>query len=230
MIALIQDLDKKRSIGSCAWAVDLARPSGRPRRNRPYGRPRSLIRASAARLGWRGAHFLGVQGFDFVPESLRSNTFTETAARVLSAHFSYNNFYNETEPMTTLANLGSTIPMPAFSKCIEATLAVWLGNFYGFSHGAEPVARQVLNALRPSQWEYYCNECLYSDRTLLDKLCREPQPIVRWKMLVTDIMPKGLVFRDKLVRELIEASQIGKNEQIMAKANQLRLRVTTERS
>lgn len=56
-IVLIQDLDKSLSIDNRAGAVDLARFSGRPRRNRVYGRPRSVIRASAARLGWRGAHF-----------------------------------------------------------------------------------------------------------------------------------------------------------------------------
>src|SRR5208283_1622656 len=87
---------------------------------------------------------VAVHGFDFVPESLRSSTFTETASRVLNAHFAYNNFFNEEEPMSNLAGLGTTIPRPAFGKCMEATLAVWLGNRWGVSWGARPWAETVL--------------------------------------------------------------------------------------
>lgn len=175
---------------------------------------------------------LAVQGFDFVPESLRSNTFTETAARVLSAHFALSNYFHETEPITMLANLGTTIPMPAFSKCMEATLAVWLGNYYGHSWTAETAANQVLERLRPAQWEYYLNECLDSDHTVLDKLCREPKPIVRWRWLVENKMPKGFRARDKAVQELIDASTAGFNVNlpfIMEKATALRTRAVPGR-
>jgi hypothetical protein len=101
-----------------------------------------------------------VHGFDFVPESLRSTTFSEAAARVLAAHFGFNNYFNEIEPMAILAQLGTAIPKPAFAKSMEATLAVWLGNHWGYSWSAESHAEKVLNSLRAEQWSYYINECL----------------------------------------------------------------------
>ena len=75
-------------------------------------------------------------GFDYVPESLRSATFTRAAKEVLAAHESYQNFYNEPAPMQALASLGSTIPAPAFPLCMKATLSVVLGNQYGHTLAA----------------------------------------------------------------------------------------------
>jgi hypothetical protein len=59
--------------------------------------------------------------------------------------------------MATLANLGTAIPIPAFAKCMEATLAVRMGNYYGHSYGREKYSLLVLESLRPFQWEYYLN-------------------------------------------------------------------------
>ena len=147
-----------------------------------------------------------VHGFDFVPESLRSNTFSEAAARVLAAHFAYDNFFNEAEPMSTLADLGTAIPKPAFAKCIEATLAVWLGNRWGNSWSAESDARRVLDSLRLEQWNYYLNECLRRDRTVLDKLVNEDKPTQRWIYLAANYPFKEVQARHLPIKRLLEAS------------------------
>jgi len=97
-----------------------------------------------------------------------------------SLDFEMNNFYNEQEPMSHLADLGTAIPKPAFAKCLEATIAVWLGNYWGNSWAAEARAERILKSLRPEQWEYYINECLPRDRTVLDKLITSDKPINRW--------------------------------------------------
>jgi hypothetical protein len=61
--------------------------------------------------GVRALHsvLLAVRGFDYVPESLRSNTFSKVASQVVAAHQGMNNFYNEPAPMRELANLGTSI-------------------------------------------------------------------------------------------------------------------------
>jgi hypothetical protein len=156
---------------------------------------------------------LDVHGFDYVPESLRSSAFTEAAARVLSAHFATNNFYNETAPMSVLANLGTAIPMPAFAKCMEATLAVWLGNPWGFSWLAEKHASRVLDSLRPTQWEFYINECLPRDRTVLDKLS-EGKPKARWQELVGKYVSSKFKPKDKIVDKLLTASRSKSNSKV----------------
>lgn len=166
---------------------------------------------------------IDVRGFDFVPETLRSNTFTEAAAKVLSTHFAANNFYNEQEPMQTLANLGSTIPMPAFAKCMEATLSVRLGNQWGEARSAQIAAKGVLDSLRPTQWEYYFNECLARDRTVLDKLAFERKPVERWRQYVIVYIRPDIQPKDKRVKELLEASgPEGTNRDVMESAGKLR--------
>jgi hypothetical protein len=149
---------------------------------------------------------VSVQGFDYVPESLRSNMYTETAARVLSAHFGLNNYHNEEEPMSNLANLGTTIPKPAFAKCMEATLAVWLGNHWGYSYRARPYADKVLQSLRREQWEYYVNECFPRDRTVLDKLSSHGSPVGWWKQLVVTYGLASIMIREKPVKLFMTAS------------------------
>lgn len=116
------------------------------------GQAYAEVNANGNRIASAGLKkaLISVRGFDFVPESLRSSTFTEAAARVLSAHFELNNFYNEEAPMKALANLGTSIPMPAFAKCMEATMAVRLGNRWGRSWQAQPFADRVLKSLRQS--------------------------------------------------------------------------------
>ncbi len=162
----------------------------------------------AASTGLKKA-LLKVHGFDFVPETLRSATFTETAARVLSAHYGYNNFFTEPEPMTTLANLGTAIPRPAFAKCMEATLAVWLGNPWGHSRAASQPAARVFDGLRNEQWEYYMNECFPRDRTVLDKLAYGGKPLARWIELVSLHNLAEREIRDMRVRKLISNSAQG---------------------
>jgi len=169
---------------------------------------------------------IDVKGFDFVPETLRSSTFTEAAAKVLSAHFAMNNFYNEAAPMKVLANLGSTIPMPAFPKCMEATLAVYLGNFWGHAWNAESYAKLVLQSLRPTQWEYYFNECLPRDRTILDKLSLEDKPIRRWKNIITEFIDiSAVTLKNQDIEAVLSASVDNGDKEIMRRANALRSRL-----
>jgi hypothetical protein len=169
-----------------------------------------------------------VKGFDYVPESLRSSTFTEAAAKVLSAHFAMRNFYNEREPMSALSSLGTTIPKPAFAKCMEATLAVYLGNSWGYTLNAEKPATDLLDTLRPSQWEYYFNECLPSDRTVLDKLQSDGKPVARWQTLVQKYMHTDFIPSDNLVQKLLDSSRAqGSSMNVVNYAKRIRLRVGT---
>lgn len=172
------------------------------------GQAYAEVNASGNRLASAGLKkaLLEVQGFDFVPETLRSNTFTEAAAKVLSAHFAMDNFYNEQAPMETLARLGTSIPMPAFAKCLEATLAVRLGNYWGHAHSAQDAVNAVLSALSQRGWAYYVNECLPRDRTILDKISQEDKPTKRWCEVVGTYLPRNFTARDKKVQHLLAES------------------------
>lgn len=111
-----------------------------------------------------------VKGFDYVPETLRSNTFRDQAKKVIEVHYQYNNFYNEVPAVRTLSKLGSIIPKPAFKECVAAYLVVYLGNGYGYSHEAAPIAEQELMKISADRWEYYFSYILQHDEDVLSHL------------------------------------------------------------
>lgn len=112
---------------------------------------------------------LKVNGFDYVPENLRSVTFIKTAKQVIETHYSFNNFYNEPAIVSKLSNLGSTIPSPALIECFQAYLAVYLGNSYGISVAAAPIAERELSNITKDRWQYYFEKVIHNDEVVLSK-------------------------------------------------------------
>ncbi len=166
---------------------------------------------------------LRVQGFDYVPETLRSNTFRSAARAVLAAHFGYSNFHNEPRPMATLAKLGTSIPGPALADCFTAVLCVKLGNRYGVSNAAQAQADQFLKLFRPTQWEGYFNKLLPSDSRILEKLAFDELPIDRWLALLRELDLESMTI-DQRVTKLI-LSDPKKKLQIKKAAADLRQRL-----
>ena len=161
----------------------------------------------AAVAGLGGA-LLSVHGFDYVPENLRSNTFTAVAQQLIAAHDSWGNFGAEPGPAQTLASLGTSIPMPAFALCMRAALSVYLGNPYGESFAAQDPVSTLLSGLPPDRWKYFLDECLPTDLKLLDKL-RWDKPRARWILLARpfDLFAKGAT--DASVLRLLRATKKG---------------------
>lgn len=124
---------------------------------------------TTASAGLKNA-LLKVGGFDFVPENLRSVTFKKAAKELIITHFEMNNFYNEPLAIRKLANLGSTIPAPALIDCIQAYLVVYLGNSYGVSRDAFPIASEKLAEISRERWFYYFEKVIMTDAIILGKL------------------------------------------------------------
>lgn len=146
-----------------------------------------------------------VGGFDYVPESLRSQTFAAAAANLINVHTAMNNFYNEPSAISALSKLGTTIPWPAFPLCMSAVLAVRLGNGYGVSNAAQPEASSLLRRLTKNQWEYYLNECLPADQLVLQKLAWSHAPRVRWCELVAEFDLSERAAKDQLVQRIVRS-------------------------
>ena len=147
-----------------------------------------------------------VRGFDYVPESLRSQTFAAAAANLINVHTEMNNFYNEPGAIAALSKLGTTIPWPAFPVCMSAILAVRLGNGYGTSHAAQPEAISLLRRLTNNQWDYYLNECLPGDQLILQKLAWSGPPKTRWCELAQEFDFSKKNVREKSVAKLVRSS------------------------
>lgn len=127
-----------------------------------------------------------VGGFDYVPETLRSTTFREMARKVIDVHDSYNNFYNESGVVKALANLGTRIPEPAFLVCLDAYLLVYLGNYYGYSRTAAPIAEEELKKISQDRWQVYFSTYINTDDRILNNLETQVQ-VSRMKYLLESI-------------------------------------------
>jgi hypothetical protein len=168
----------------------------------------------------------GVRGFDFVPESLRSQTFSAAAGNLITVHTAMNNFYNEPSATSALAKLGSTIPWPAFPVCMSAILAVVLGNRYGRSHAAQTDANELLGRLTSNQWDYYLNECLQGDELVLQKLAWYQSTQTNWCELAKTYKLIGKSPKNKDVARLLTASDKAELNGVSSAATKLLAAVT----
>lgn len=163
---------------------------------------------------------LKVRGFDYVPETLRSSTYRQAATAVLEAHHSLNNYYHEAEPMEALANLGSTIPGPAFSVTMQAALSVKLGNFWGYARSAQRHADRLLKSLSPEQWRIYLSRFLVADELILPKLAQD-KPAERWCKVVQEFgLTEGSV-NDPRLAKLITAGRKEQVQQVTSTASRI---------
>ncbi|MFV1608438.1 hypothetical protein VWY06_08550, partial [Phaeobacter sp. JH20_10] len=151
---------------------------------------------------------VATSGFDYVPESLRSNSFTKAAHAVLTAHQGMNNFYNEPKPMRELAAMGSSIPGPAFASVMTAVLAVKLGNRYGVSWDAQQYADQILNTMTSDRWAYYLTQQLPQDSVILSKLTNS-ECAERWINTLGDSEIEAPSTNSKPLGALLAASVSG---------------------
>lgn len=171
-----------------------------------------------------------VQGFDFVPESLRSQTFTAAASNVINVHTSMNNFYNEPAAIQALVRLGTTIPWPAFPLCMSAVLAVKLGNRYGVSNAATPFADELLSRLTKNQWSYYLNECLPGDELILQKITWYTGPRSRWCSLVKEFSLPLEAEKSPQITKLLRTSNKGDDSAVTSVALDLLNRMQKQAS
>ncbi len=193
------------------------------------GQTYAELYAAGRKEAWQGLKraLVAVSGFDYVPETLRSDEFTRAAHEVMRAHEGMNNFYNEPALMQALASLGTTIPEPAFGTCMTATMAVSLGNFYGRSWNAQDSAGRMLDGISKERWTYYLNECLPNDQQVLYKLTQS-KPTERWFDLVAKYDLKASSSQDRDVRVLLRASAERRLTQANAVATKLYMKASQQ--
>jgi hypothetical protein len=82
----------------------------------------------------------------------------------------------------------------------------------------------MLDSLRAEQWSYYLNECLRSDRTVLDKLV-DDGPTKRWIELASIYRFHEIQPRQLQIRRLLEASAKNIVGLVQQRAQELRANV-----
>jgi hypothetical protein len=162
-----------------------------------------------------------VKGFNYVPESLRSNTFIEYAKKLIEAHDGFNNFYNEPAAAKALHSLG-TIPTPALGICITSSLLSKLGNHYSHAYDAQEYVDKIFRSLSNDRWEYYFNKVFEGDERVLLKLINDGKPLNRWLEFVHEFLDVDqLSIKNSQVSRLLEDSYKGKVSPVKRKAKSL---------
>lgn len=179
-----------------------------------YANGRSVAAAGIKKV------LLKVNGFDYVPENLRSEAFIRAAEAVIKAHEGLNNFYNEASPVASLVKLGTTIPTPAIPACMSALLCVVLGNRYGVAWAATVDANKALNKLSPDRWAYYFNHVLPSDIRILSKL-QDEKPRLNWIEVVKNHVVSQGDLKGGHVASLIRNTLSGNHKKIGEVAGQM---------
>lgn len=162
-----------------------------------------------------------VQGFDFVPENLRSDTFIKMAEAILRAHDGMNNFYNESSPIRNFAQLGTSIPIPALPACMTALLSIYLGNEHGVSWEASPIVSKILSNLSKDRWQYYLNQVLPTDTRILDKLAYHQLPRNQWIELVKHYDLANLQMKEREISGIVTAAAAKKDRAVAQTAMKL---------
>jgi hypothetical protein len=161
-----------------------------------------------------------VRGFDYVPESLRSNTFIMAAAEFKKVHYAMNNFYNEPAAIRNLYNLG-TIPAPALCECISAALLCKIGNPYGVSDDAQENADKILDSILPNKWDYYLSNKLPVDNDILLGLYHN-KPFNEWKVVVNKYNFASLTINNARVNKIVKFTISGNHKGVLTEADKLR--------
>ena len=172
---------------------------------------------------------ISISGFDYVPENLRSNTYKAAAQAVIKNHFSFNNFYLEEGPVKQLASLGSRIPKAALSECMQAYLCVFLGNRWGFSFSAAPIALRQLQDVSKDRWSYFLSKVIDQDDVLIYKLL-ETNPVERFITLVRTLDLSSLAIDNNTIGRMINAASEGRSQEIKNIAMRLYDRIRPEDS
>ena len=111
------------------------------------------------------------------------------------------------------------IPPPAFSVCASAIISVRLGNYYGVSFSARPLADKMLNDFTSDRWEYYLNACLPGDIRILQKLGDE-RPRNIWYYIVQKYELNNLNLKNKHVSTLVTVASFEKRDTSVLNAQQ----------
>lgn len=145
-------------------------------------------------------------GFDYVPESLRSRTFIKIAQQLIDVHYGYDNFYREPKVVEELASLGSVLPEPALFYCMKAYLLVYLGNYYGRSDKAVERVEEQLAKIDKEQWIAFFDQKLPYDIDLINTLCaNSKKPIMNFKTLLRNLRMNALTLNTTVGAKLYSA-------------------------
>lgn len=164
-----------------------------------------------------------VKGFDYVPETNKSDAYRKTAKLLLEKHKGFDNFYNEPTVAKMLSNMGTTIPKAAVIDCLTAVLVCKLGNNYGVSVGAQEYLDEILSTITTEKWAYFFNHLKSNDELLyeLAYVDRNGAVLDNWINISNMYGFNKLLLEEKEIKEFVSASVDGQRRKIKNMAGRM---------
>ena len=146
-----------------------------------------------------------VDGTAYLPEPIRAAEIDIAIDALMTAHNSFNNFYNEPGPARTLAALagsGGHIPEGVVPKYVRVVVKAFLGNGYGVSGSALPYYEQMIARFDPRQAARALRA--FTDPTVYSVL-RSTTGHRQWPALLTLLGSKLTLPADRALYEAVRA-------------------------
>ena len=159
-----------------------------------------------------------VSGYDFVPETTRSDVYRKVALKFLKVHYEANNFYNEPPYAKKLANMGTIIPNYALQEVLRATILSYVGNNYGYSWSAEEYNLKILSKITNEQWKLFFSELIIQDQNLLEVLLYANDVMLkRWFDVVEKFIDEDFNIKNPIAFNMFKYSK-NKNKKVKNEA------------
>lgn len=166
-----------------------------------------------------------VQGYDYVPETTRSNAYKRIARQYLTVHYEFNNFYNEPAYAKKLNDMGTVIPDFALQDVLRVVLISSLGNMYGISVNAREYNQNILKKITSGQWKDFFASLLVQEQEILEKLSLGGSYASRWIDIVESFVPKDFNLANILARDIYQFSITKDEKKLIASSKKALSRI-----
>lgn len=168
-----------------------------------------------------------VHGYDYVPETTRSNAYKKIARQYISTHYEFNNFYNEPAYAKKLDDMGTVIPDFALQDVLRAVLLSVMGNTYGVSNEAQSYNHSVLKKVSIDQWKTFFAQLIVEDQELLEKLTFGNDAMVqRWIDTITAFATSGINIQNTSAKNIYENTFSRESKKIKLEAGKALGKIT----
>ncbi|MEA3315284.1 MAG: hypothetical protein U9Q30_05455 [Campylobacterota bacterium] len=156
-----------------------------------------------------------VQGYDFVPETTRSNTYKKIAREFSIVHFGMNNFYNEPIYAKKLNSMGTVIPDFALQECLKAVIISIIGNQYGRSDNAQEYNFKILDKVTTEQWKQFFSKLIIQDQTILERLTYSTSSMLEnWFKIINQYITDDFNIKNTIAKNIFTYSKNNNAEQL----------------
>ena len=167
-----------------------------------------------------------IHGYDFVPETTRSNAYKKIAREFSIVHFGMNNFYNEPAYAKKLNSMGTVIPDFALQECLRAVFVSIIGNGYGVSTLAQTYNIKILDKVTTEQWKQFFSKLIIQDQAILEKLTYSTRDMMdNWFRLINKYITDDFNIKNIIAKNIFTYSKKNNMEKLKIETSKALIKI-----